>query len=132
MQNPDMHTVCVSFSDFDLIDKVVPLSGTELSHYDERVLRDYEYVYNDQYCRHGCIECSDKCPQNLPVSSIMRYAYYFEGQGREKEAMQKYAGLNGLDATNCLTCDAPCNGACPNNVDIQTQLLKAHNMLSFA
>ena len=131
MQNPDMHTVCVSFSDFELIDKVTPLSGTKLSHYEERVLRDFELVHNDQYCRHGCIECNDKCPQNLSVSSIMRYAYYFEGQSREKEAMQKYARLNGVDASSCLLCDAPCNGVCPNNLDVQAQLLKAHSLLSF-
>ena len=34
IQNPDIHTACVSFSDFELIDKVIPLSGTKLSNYD--------------------------------------------------------------------------------------------------
>jgi hypothetical protein len=62
----------------------------------------------------------------------MRYAYYFEGQGREKEAMQKYAKLNGWDASFCQACSAPCEGSCPNNVHIQGQLLQAHSLLSLA
>ena len=131
IQNPDMHTTCVSFSDFDFIDKVVLLSGTKLSLAGESFLNEYKYAFNNQYCRHGCSECRGSCPVNLPVSSIMRYAYYFEGQNREKEAMIKYANLKGADANNCQNCDAPCSAACPNGLDIKAQLLRAHSILGF-
>ena len=81
LQNPDMHTTCISFSDFDLVDKVIPLSGTKMSEADLKFLEEYKLVFNNQYCRHGCTVCVDKCPHQLPVSSIMRYAYYYECQG---------------------------------------------------
>ena len=41
LQNPDAHTVCVSLNDFDNIDRVVALSGTELTSADEeKCVRD--------------------------------------------------------------------------------------------
>ena len=130
LQNPDMHTACISFSDFELIDNIVPLSGTKMSEADRKFLEEYKLVFNNQYCRHGCNICVEKCPYQLPVNSIMRYAYYYECQGREKEAMQKYARLEGLNATHCINCDAPCLSACPYRVDVQANLLQAHSLLT--
>lgn len=131
LQNPDMHAVCVSFSDIDLVDKIVPISGTKLSRADFRFLEEYSYAFNDQYCRHGCNACITRCPKQIPVSTIMRYAYYFECQHREKYAMGKYADLKGWDASNCAACDTPCNQSCPYGVDVQAQLLRAHSLLTF-
>ena len=31
-----------------------------------------------------------RCPDQVPVSTIMRYAYYYQKQGRERFAMQKH------------------------------------------
>lgn len=132
MQNPHMHTVCVSFADFDLVDKIIPLSGTQLSRAEDAYLQDFKYTYDNQYCRHGCTACKEQCPHDLPVSTIMRYAYYYEHQGREKEAMLKYARLAGWNATHCLDCEAPCLSACPHQVDVQAQLLQAHELLTLA
>ena len=42
----------------------------------------------------------------------MRYAYYYQKQGREKHAMKKYARLGARNAGICLDCHAPCAGAC--------------------
>ena len=84
LQNPDMHTVCVGFRNLDIVDKVIPLSGTKLSKADAEFLKQYKLVYHNQYCRHGCNLCVNSCTQRLPVSTIMRYAYYFSCQGREK------------------------------------------------
>jgi predicted aldo/keto reductase-like oxidoreductase len=132
LQNSAMHTICISFSDYDLIDNVVPLSGTKMSEADRQFLEEYKLGYNNQYCRHGCNLCVEKCPHQLPVSSIMRYAYYYKCQGREKDAMQKYAKLNGLNATHCMTCNAPCLKSCPYGVHAQANLLEAHSLLTFA
>jgi predicted aldo/keto reductase-like oxidoreductase len=132
INNPDMHTACVSFSDFDLIDKIVPLSGTKLSRAEADFLEKYKLAFNNQYCRHACTTCVDKCAHKLPVSTIMRYSYYFETQGREKYAMSKYASLKGQNGALCLDCDAPCNGACPHGVNIQSNLLAAHSILTLA
>ncbi len=129
LKNPDMHTVCLSFSDFDLIDKVIPLSGSKMSGKDSRMLRQYGQIIDNQYCRHGCTNCIDSCPNNMPVSTIMRYAYYYL-QGREKEALQKYAALKGSSAILCHDCDAPCLKNCSYNLNVQAKLVQAHSMLT--
>ncbi|MFZ5516154.1 MAG: aldo/keto reductase [Candidatus Zhuqueibacterota bacterium] len=132
LQNPDMHTTCVSFSDFDLVDKVIPMSGTTLSSADHELLEQYRLALDDQYCRHGCSACAKSCPHGLPVSSIMRYAYYYQLQGFEKLAMQKYAGLQANNALLCADCTAPCENACPYHLSVQAQLLQAHSLLTLA
>ncbi|MDJ0763442.1 MAG: aldo/keto reductase [Myxococcota bacterium] len=130
--NPAMHTVCVSFSDFDRVDRFLPISGTELSARGAQLLRDYELAFSRCYCRHGCTMCMAVCPHRVPVSRIMRYFYYFDNQGSEKQAMEKYAKLGRNNASSCLTCDAPCSLTCPHGVAVHASLLKAHATLSLA
>ena len=127
-----MHSICVSMNDFDMMDKIIPLSGTKLSHSNAEFLREYGKVFNNQYCRHGCSDCFTACPNGIPVSTIMRYAAYYQRQGREKLAMQKYARLDGKDASLCETCDAVCINSCPHNVNIQANLVNAHSILTLA
>ena len=130
LQNPEAHTVCVSLNDFDNIDRVVALSGTELTSADEEMLEALGRKVNSLYCRHGCVECAGQCPEGVPVSTIMRYAYYFDGQGREKHAMSKYARLASANGSACSNCTAPCTGACRHGFQIQTQMFKAHSLLT--
>jgi len=132
LQNPDAHTVCVSLNDFDNIDRVVAISGTRLSQPDEEMLNALARSVNSRYCRHGCVECGGACPQEVPVSRIMRYAYYFEGQGREKHAMSRYAQLAGSNGSACVGCSAPCETACPHGFQIRTQMSKVHSLLTLA
>ncbi len=132
LQNPDAHTVCVSLNDFENIDRLVAISGTRLSQSDEEFLNRLARSVNSQYCRHGCVECAHQCPDGVPVSRIMRYAYYFEVQGREKHAMSRYAQLTGAKGSACAACSAPCDKACPHGFQIRTQMSKAHSMLSLA
>jgi predicted aldo/keto reductase-like oxidoreductase len=130
MQDPDMHATCVGFTDFEFVDKVVPLSGTTLTPVEGQLLQEFGAVLSDRYCRHGCFDCAGSCPNGVPVSRIMRYSYYYEGQGHEKFAMQKYAGLETADGSACENCSAPCTGACPNKLDVQQQILRAHSLLT--
>jgi predicted aldo/keto reductase-like oxidoreductase len=130
MQNPDMHATNVSFTDFEFVDKVIPLSGTTLTPAEGQLLQEFGVALNDRYCRHGCSGCAGSCPSGVPVSTIMRYSYYYEGQGHEKYAMQKYAQLETANGSACENCSAPCTGACPNGLDIQPQLLQAHSLLT--
>jgi predicted aldo/keto reductase-like oxidoreductase len=132
LQNSDMHTACIAFTNFDLIDKVVPLSGTELTPVEEEMLEQSALALNDQYCRHGCSACAGDCPYNVPVSTIMRYAYYYEGQGYEKYAMTLYAGMDGANASSCQDCAGTCAGACPYSLDIQPNMLQVHDLLTLA
>lgn len=130
LKNAGVHTVCVSFGSFDMVDRIVPISGKELSQLDGGYLRDYERAFGDRYCRHGCDICSRRCPADLPVGTIMRYAYYFVCQGREKDAMRKYVGLNSPVAAHCAACDASCAQACPHGVDVQAHLFQAHSLMA--
>ncbi len=130
LKNPDMHTVCVSMPTFESIDLALPLSGTELTGQNMEFLEDYKYAFGSRYCRHGCSACASSCSQSTAVSTIMRYSQYFVRQGREKLAMKKYATLGELNAESCLTCKADCAGSCPFGVSIQSNMVKAHSLLT--
>jgi len=129
--NPDMHSICISMADFDKVDKSVSLSGEILTAKQHAFLGDYERAYGWSYCRHGCDRCREACKSVLPVSTIMRYAYYYE-QGYEKLGMEKYAALETENAVACAGCDAPCESACPHGVLVRNDLLNAHTMLTLA
>jgi predicted aldo/keto reductase-like oxidoreductase len=62
----------------------------------------------------------------------MRYNHYFMAQGREREAMLKYAAIPGTKAEACGECPGYCEAACPYNVPIQGMLILAHDQLSLA
>lgn len=87
-------------------------------------------MLENQFCRQDCSKCHGSCPHGVPVSRIMRYSYYYELQGYEKHAMQKYAELETANGSACENCNAPCTGACPHELDVQQQLLKAHSLLT--
>lgn len=129
ISNPDMHSACISFNNFDQLKTILPLSGTELSYLEKKSLKEYNDLFESEYCRHGCNDCFSECSHNVPVSRIMRYAYYFQCQHREKESMSKYHKL-GKNAQYCVSCGAPCISACPHDVDIPLNLIKAHDLLS--
>lgn len=128
--NQDVHSVCISMVTFDDVNDFVSHSGMQLSQSGRELLRDFRLARNRSYCRHGCSDCLAACPQQVPVSTIMRYSTYFTMQGREKMAMSKYAKLSQGGGANCLACDAPCDGACPHGVNIQAQLIGAHRRLT--
>jgi aryl-alcohol dehydrogenase-like predicted oxidoreductase len=132
LQNPDMHTACISVWTFDFIDKIVALSGTQLTAPAGSMLEQSRSALDTQYCRHGCVECMASCPFDVPVSNIMRYAYYFEAQGRERHAMSKYAALDGSGALPCKDCTGLCAGACRYDLAIQPNMLQAHRLLTLA
>lgn len=127
--NPDMHSVCISMGDFAKVDKALALSGKSLTGKQQAFLEDYETSLGWSYCRHGCTQCSGACRYDLPVSTIMRYAYYYE-QGQERLAMEKYASLESKNAMTCAGCDAPCEGRCPHGVMVRANLFNAHRLLA--
>ena len=93
-----------------------------LERYDQLIARDY--------CRPGCGACLDRCPANVPVDDIFRYAMYFEDYGQEGDAMALYAALpSERDASCCASCPAPCQAACPFELPIRSKMLQAHRTL---
>ncbi len=130
LTNMDVHCVCPSINTFDELENFVTLSGQKLTVDDDVLLSSYEDTLGQYYCRHACNECEPACPHQVPVNTIMRYNHYFDAQGREKHAMQKYARLEAADVLSCLDCPGHCEAACPHQVPVRSLLVHAHNNLS--
>jgi ferredoxin len=130
LSNPSMHTTCIGFQDFETIDRFLPLSGTTMTQAQTFSINQYRVAASSLYCRHACTECSGACPQAVPVSTVMRYAYYFTEQAQEKRAMSKYRRLGYKDQFPCESCSGKCAGACPFGVNIKANLLAAHELLT--
>ncbi|UCC39270.1 MAG: aldo/keto reductase [Candidatus Aminicenantes bacterium] len=130
LNNPDISTVCCRFQNYTHLEEYVPLSGTRLTAMDARILAAYNKDCGYTYCRHACGECEPECPENVPVNTIMRFNHYFVAQGREKEAMLKYAALKTPKAARCKQCSGHCETVCPYGVPIQGLLALAHNRLT--
>jgi predicted aldo/keto reductase-like oxidoreductase len=132
LSNPDVNCICVSFQNFDDVQRYVMLSGQRLTPADQTALDAFAKSFGQFYCRHACGECESECPHNIPINTVMRYNHYFTAQSREKYAMEKYAKLNVEVARNCINCDGPCQAACPYKVPIQTLLVLAEQNLTLA
>lgn len=130
LSNPNVNTVCCSMKNFDDLERFVSLSGTTLSDFEKKKLAAYKKGCGELYCRHACGICELKCPNHVPVNTIMRYNHYFEAQGREKYAMAHYTAIPGAKADMCWNCSGNCESACPYNVPIQGMLMLAHQRLS--
>ena len=130
ISNPAISAVCPSMNSFDELETFVRLSGERLSENELGILNHYKESLGNLYCRHACGLCEPSCPHNIPVNTILRYNHYFEAQGQEKRAMEKYAGLKLAKYLPCNTCSGHCLAACPHNIPAQALLLKAEQKLS--
>ncbi len=130
LTNPDVHTICATINTFEGLEAFVALSGGRLTGADGTLLTGYESTLGRYYCRHACGICESACPEGVPVNTIMRYNHYFEAQGRQKQAMEKYASLTANDAGCCADCPGYCESACPYEVPVRTLLAHAHRNLA--
>jgi predicted aldo/keto reductase-like oxidoreductase len=130
LSNPDVHTICCAFRNFDHLEDFIPLSGTRLQDMEKKQLSAYKEGCGWFYCRHACGICEPACPHQVPVNTIMRYNHYFDAQGKEKYAMKSYAKISGPKADLCVDCKGFCESACPYGVPIHGLLTLAHRTLS--
>jgi hypothetical protein len=130
LNNPDVSGLVVSIRNFNQIDEYLYASGAPLRDHDVALLERYDQLIAKDYCRPGCGECLDRCPYDVPVNDIFRYAMYFENYGRERDAMAKYATISpGNNASHCVNCPAPCEAACPFELPIRQKMMHAHRTL---
>ena len=127
--DPNVSCLVVSFFETQHIDEYLYASGKTLTDNDVAVLEKYDNLIAGTHCFSSCGDCLDSCPESLPINDVLRHRMYFEDYGDQKEAMQLYAALD-KRADACLTCSAPCTGACPENVAIQTRMIGAHEKLT--
>jgi len=129
LRNPDVSGLVVSIRDFNQIDEYLYASGKALQAADAALLERYDQLVAKEYCRPGCGTCLDRCPSDVPVDDILRYAMYHDNYGRQEEARMRYAALPvERSATCCVNCPAPCQAACPFELPIRQKLLRAHGI----
>ena len=91
------------------------------------------YVMNEQirpsYCR-MCYQCSGKCPQNLPVTDMLRFLAYNDYCGNYHQAKMSFMELpNEVKNVRCSDC-SECTIECPNGVHVQERLIRAQELLA--
>jgi predicted aldo/keto reductase-like oxidoreductase len=96
---------------------------------DEKLL----YVMNEKirpsYCR-MCYECSDKCPQHMPVTDVLRFLAYHDYCGNYHQARTSFAGLSKeIRDVRCRDC-SDCAIQCPNGVHVRDRLIRAQELLA--
>jgi aryl-alcohol dehydrogenase-like predicted oxidoreductase len=131
LANPDVASVAVTITSFDQIKECTAAVGSRLTEAESEMLGRYAREMYDKYCRF-CRTCEGRCPRGAAVAEVMRYAMYFSGYGREKEAMRLYAALpRERSAAACDGCTGPCEGACPFGRAIRAEMAAAHRRLTF-
>ena len=131
LSNPSVSCLVVSFFDTQHVDEYLFASGAALTSQDIAVLDKYDQQIAGTHCFAHCGACLDSCPEDVAINDVLRHRMYFEDYGDQKQAMQLYAKLD-KQADVCLTCSAPCAGACPENVPIRERMLGAHERLMMA
>ena len=132
LSNPAAATLLARTTTFEDIEQFLAASGTTLSDMEAKKLAAFTQGPGKFYCRHACGLCEPSCPHNVPVNTIMRYNHYFEAQGQEKYALQKYAELTSSKANLCKDCSGFCQSNCPYSVPIHGLLTLAHENLILA
>jgi len=115
---------------FEELKNVVSSSGLKFGIVHKNFLKYYGSLIEGNYCEIGCGECLNSCPHKVAINKILRYKMYFENYRSEKEGILCYKELpDEQKALHCLDCKAPCSDACPNNLDVKTELIKAHELM---
>jgi predicted aldo/keto reductase-like oxidoreductase len=130
LDDPSVHSVLISFSNYQAIDDYINLSGKPLSSGSLSFINFLKETYGSLYCRHACGLCENMCPYGVPINTIMRFNHYFMAQGKEKDSMEKYYNLPGRKPDVCSDCKGFCEKACPYGVLIRPLLTLAHRNLS--
>lgn len=129
--NPHIDACIVTMSTFSHVEEYVAVSGMPLQRPDSAVLSLYRREAGPHYCRVSCRECLASCPAGVSVNEVLRYAMYFENYGMERSAMELYGRLDpAKKPTACLSCEGPCEVACPHGLAVRERLVHSHSLLS--
>jgi predicted aldo/keto reductase-like oxidoreductase len=128
MSDPSVSCLVVSYFDTQHVDEYIHASGQPLNGNDVAVLNKYDDLIAGTHCFASCGDCLSTCPSALPINDVLRHRMYFEDYGDEKQAMQLYSALE-KNADACLNCAAPCEGACPEGINIRERMIGAHEKL---
>ena len=131
LRNPNIDTCIATMSSYSHVEEYVAASGLSLDRADLNVLARYQHLVDDQYCRVGCEECLNACPNNVPINDVLRYSMYFEDYKMEKEAIRYYAKIDDkIKPYSCVSCDGICSNACPYGLKVRENIIRANEILS--
>jgi len=102
-------------------------AGRELTANDFRAIEIMTAEADRMACR-LCGKCQSKCPQQIPITDILRFERYALDDHDWNKAMENYTGLTikGDICTNCGNCVQ----SCPLNLQIPEKLAAAHILLN--
>lgn len=129
LENKYVSTAISEMVTFDILEENLAVCGSLLSA-DERTALSHHVTSQKSRTCQGCSKCLTKCPLNIAIPDILRYANYHKAYGKITMAKEKYHRLSAKN--NYLGCDncGNCNTACPNNLPIVKMLQTAHKLLS--
>ena len=131
LSNPDVDAAIISMKSTDNIDEYLGASGdTNVTAYDESLLRTYASLTDLTYCRHACNDCEGSCPYGVDIADVLRTRMYAVDYGDTEFARREYATI-ATDASACLGCSGePCRNACTHEINIARLCAPTHQMLA--
>ena len=128
---PYINIAVLSIKSFDHVKAYLLMSGMRMGRNDWKILKEYEKMVYNIYCRLDCNCCHSACPYDVPISDILRYRMYFENYHFERLGIEEYARIDpDSRGDKCFRCDAPCMEKCPYGLNIKERVSQAHEMLS--
>ena len=130
LANKDVDALIISMTSRERIDEYLGASGSHYVSAQARQLLDqYAHLNGASYCRHACDLCEGSCPYGVPIADVLRTRMYATDYEDVAFARREYAQLD-IDASACLSCSGePCQGACPNGIEIDKLCAPTHRML---
>jgi hypothetical protein len=102
-------------------------AGKTLQAHHSRALEIMTAQADKTACR-MCSKCQPHCPQQVPVTEILRFERYALDDHDRHKAKQLYADMP-VKADQCQQC-GNCVQHCPLNLNIPQKLFEAHSLLS--
>jgi len=132
LSNADVSGLVLSINSLTQIDEYLHASGQPFQQADSALLEKYDRLVANDYCRPGCGDCLSSCPAEVPIHDVLRYAMYYENYGQQRVAMEAYARIpTQHNASQCVDCTAPCQQACPFDLQVKEKMLRADRLLQF-
>ena len=102
-------------------------AGKELGFQDKKAIEMMTAQADRTACR-LCTQCQPYCPQQVPITDILRFERYAVDDHDWSKARALYAGLQrkGNACVNCRTCVSHC----PQGLNIPDKIAEVHTLLS--
>ncbi|MDR1380939.1 MAG: aldo/keto reductase [Tannerella sp.] len=115
-QNKHFATIIPGYTNYDELDEcLAAVKSPELNEEENRylaALREQEMLYCQQ-----CRQCSNQCPEHLPIPDMMRAYMYTYGYKFAQLSKETLAELN-LPENVCSSCKGECKVACPSGFNV--------------